>query len=195
MPKIIPTPGLGSPAAIYHDNCDEVLIDPEVWASLEEGEKRFIIEHELAHCQFNTQSELSADRIGAIKHLVKGGKTKDILSAIELTRDPKRINKMKGFLRPYRTFSRFGPTDEEILFSESADELEKAKDASESRGFDVDNDFLIDIIEILGSTAGDIWGAPDAPAPAEPQDNTPTILLIGGIVVVMLLIFILLAKR
>lgn len=75
--------GLDSPAAIEHDGvCGEIMINPLTYFAFDSEERRFITQHELAHCRHEVFDEFSADSLGLDAYLQQGGDPGAALSAI-----------------------------------------------------------------------------------------------------------------
>lgn len=83
MTRIKRVEGLGSPAAIRHDGiCNTVMVDADLWDEIPVPQRRFIMLHELAHCNHDVYSEHEADEIAFRQFLSQGGNPEDAMKAI-----------------------------------------------------------------------------------------------------------------
>ena len=198
--KLVPVKGLGSPAAIEHDGkCKRVLIDPKIWPKIPKAQRRFIIEHEMAHCRYNVFDESEADRIGFINFVKKGGRPETARRAIAdnlSLSDPsvrKRYQDMNRRIDQYRygqPVSAFGPDWETLNQREQAD-LQRGGWTPSDWNILIDNisDSIADVIVGGGPRAG--YPGSFEPYPIAPREQTNWMLIIGIIVAVIVLLIIL----
>lgn len=210
--KLIPIVGLGSPAAIEHDgHCGEILVDALQWPFIKRGQRDFIIEHELAHCQFDLEGEIEADRLGFDAFVEKGGDPWDAVAAIEdnLNMDDPRNQERAARLRERAAMPDYynayisDPASSGGYGADTGTQYPQTTESQSGGGWDAD-----DWVNVIGSVIGgapaviaaingrSVYTQPQGNYQQAPRRSSMTGWLIGGLLAVAAIgILVVIAKR
>lgn len=163
--NIVPRFGLGSPAAVEPWRCDRILVDPIRWPLIPSGQRDFIVQHEIAHCE-GIVSEIQADAEGFEDFVANGGDPLDAYLAITENLDmtnPAIAHRAELLYQkiPMRELQYFGP-------DLSADPAQPPVDTSEW-----DADDWKEVVGTVWSGLPQLLGVFTGRAPSSVPQNVP----------------------
>jgi hypothetical protein len=215
MIRLVPDRSLSGPAAIRHDGrCRKVQVNPRIWRNLPEGQRRFIIEHELAHCRHNIFDEQEADRVGFLNFTKGGGNPTDALAALEQVplhaEGKQRIVAMRQRIEDHRhgypiSYFTGNPMDTSYYYGDFLAGLQQgAQDAAQDvrrngGGNGWSPEEWLGLADVLGDAAIGITNALAGPQwPVQPmpprQNSNNTWLMLGGLAIIIVLLILLLKR-
>ncbi len=187
---IVPVIGLDSPAAIQEGHCDRVFVDPAQWFFLDAVERRFVIEHELAHCRHGIESEDEADRIALEAISSQGLDPWQAYEAIAKTLGPghPRASSIQQSIKAMPAYPFSDPTD----YSAQTTPTTTDGGGSGATGNGNGNIDWTDIIKFGIETAGDVatdlfdpassGGTPATPPPSQGLPMWAYLAIAAGVV-------------
>lgn len=191
---------LDSPAAIDHGRCGVVIINPLLWIRIPRAQRRFILEHEEAHCEDEIYSEIQADAVAFQEFVEDGGDPEDALAAVRDNldhSDPEVRQRIQ--LLEEKAMWNFIPSDAE----QTGAPAPPAPNTDPQQGWDADdyNNLFDNILDSVPAVISSLRGQPYYQNPTggyssgrPRQDNTWVWLVLGVIFLMLIFFFIKRAK-